>query len=582
MGGPGVFRPKNAWDRGTGDLRMKLVRLLVFISLVIAVVTGPPAATADQAPDRRVVNTVGKVMPPDAAPLAQQVYSFLLPEPTTLDIGIAVYEATGAVFSFEALTRLDQNNELTPAAAESWEASPDGTRWTFHLRKGARWSDGRPVTAHDFEYAFKRMIDPASANRNASFYYEIEGARAFNQGLSRDPSTVGVRAVDDYTLVIRTTLPCPYLPLITSFPTSVPVPRWQVEKYGTGWSEPGRFVTNSTFKLESWDHGSRFEFVLDPNYNGPYKDFVERIIGKFVDTRMMAGGTLAYENDEIDFQDLTPIDLPRIRKHPRLSKELDISKDFITHFLYFNPDFPPYDNLKVRQAISHAIDRDAICRVLLQGTGVPAFSMLPPGFPGYAAGKYRDVQRFDPERAKQLLREGGYPGGRGFPRIELWINNVGRQQVAQAVQEMLKTHLGIEMAIRVVENISYRTAQYQRKVPFSLIQYHYDYPDPNNMLAMVWRSQPPGYSRHPWKNDEFDRLVDEAASEMDADLRMRLYDQAQQVLSEDVGAVFLYYGKRASLRKPWLRGIRGDRDGEYPFWGNNTGYFDIYIGNTRR
>jgi len=543
--------------------------------------TGRTGSNEQTGATAQPVNTVGKTMPPDAAPIARQVYSFHLPEPTTLDIGIAVYEATGAVFSFEGLTRLDHNNELTAAAADRWEASADGTRWTFHLRRGARWSDGRPVTAHDFEYAFKRMVDPASANRNASFYYEIEGAKAFNQGQTRDADTVGVRAIDDYTLEIRTTLPCPYLPYIASFPTSVPVPRWQVEKYGPGWSEPGRFVTNSTFKLASWDHGARFEFVLDPNYNGPHKGYVERIIGKFLDTRMMAGGTLSYENDEIDQQDVTPIDLPRIRNHPGLSRELHVSKDFMTHFLFFNADFPPFDNLKVRQAISHAIDREAICRVLLQGMGMPAWSMLPPGFPGYAGGKYRDIQRFDPERARQRLREAGYPEGRGFPRIEMWINNVARQQVGQAIQEMLKSHLGIDMTLRVVENISYRTAQYQRKIPFSLIQYHYDYPDPNNMLAMVWRSQPAGYSRHPWINIEFDRLVDEAASEMDAARRFRLYDQAQRILAEDVGAVFLYYGMKASLRKPWLKGIRRDRDGEYPFWGNNTGYFDIYIGDAR-
>ena len=408
---------------------MKADFLRVVIPVLIIACPIAPDRAGAQATADRIVNSVGNVMPRDAAPLERQVYSFHLPEPTTLDIGIAVYEATGAVFSFEALTRLDHNNELTPAAADRWEASPDGRRWTFHLRKGAKWSDGRPVTAHDFEYAFKRMVDPASANRNASFYYEIEGAKAFNQGLVKDSDAVGVEAVDDYTLVIRTTLPCPYLPYIASFPTSVPVPRWQVEKFGPGWTEPGRFVTNSTFKLDSWDHGSRFEFVLDPNYNGPHKGFVERIVGKFVDTRMMAGGTLAYENDEIDFQVITPIDLPRIRSHPRLSSELDLSKDFLTHFLFFNADYPPFDNLKVRQAISHAIDRQVICRVLLQDTGVPAFSMLPPGFPGHAGGKYSDIQRFDPELARKRLREAGYPGGQGFPRIEMWINNVGRQQV---------------------------------------------------------------------------------------------------------------------------------------------------------
>ncbi len=243
-----------------------LLCLLLFFALPVFQVAQDDSAPPK--PDTRPVNTVGKAMPPDAAPLARQVYSFHLPEPTTLDIGIAVYEATGAVFSFEGLTRPDHNNELMPAAAERWESSPDGTRWIFHLRTGAKWSDGRPVTAHDFEYAFKRMVDPASANRNASFYYEIEGAKAFHQGLTRDAGSVGVRAVDDHTLVIQTALPCPYLPYIASFPASVPVPRWQVEKYGPGWSEPGRFVTNSTFKLDAWDHGSRFEFVLDPNYNG--------------------------------------------------------------------------------------------------------------------------------------------------------------------------------------------------------------------------------------------------------------------------------------------------------------------------
>jgi len=190
------------------------------------------------------------------------------------------------------------------------------------------------------------------------------------------------------------------------------------------------------------------------------------------------------------------------------------------------------------------------------------------------------IQRFDPELAKQRLKEAGYLGGRGFPGIELWLNNRNRQSVAQAIQEMLKSHLGIDMSIRVVENISYRTAQFQRKIPFGLIQYHYDYPDPNNMLSMIWRSQPSGYSRHPWKNADFDRLVDEAESELDQKRRFELYDSAQRILTEDVGAVFLYYGRMASLRKPWLRGIKKDRDDEYPFWGNNTGYMDIYIGRS--
>mgnify|MGYP001289715954 CR=1 FL=1 len=225
-------------------------------------------------------------------------------EPTTLDISIAVYKAKGAVFTFEGLTRLDHNNELTPAAAERWGVSPDGKKWTFYLRKGALWNDGRPVTAHDFEYTFKRLLDPNSGNTTAVFYYEIKGAKAFNQGKSTDSNTVGVKAVDDYTFVVETESPCPYFPLIASFPTSGPVPRWQVEKYGPKWTEPGNCVSNSSYRLDTWDDGRSMSFVLNPYYTGPNKGFLERITGLFYTGA--EPGTLPYENNEVDLHRATP------------------------------------------------------------------------------------------------------------------------------------------------------------------------------------------------------------------------------------------------------------------------------------
>lgn len=525
-----------------------------------------------------VVNAVGKTMPADAAPLDQQVFRVLHEEPTTLDISIAVYQAKGAVFTFEGLTRLDHNNELTPAAADRWEVSPDGKTWTFHLRKGALWSDGRPVTAHDFEYTFKRLLDPTSGNVNAVFYYEIKGAKAFNQGKSTDHESVAVRAVDDYTLEVETENPCPYFPLICSFPTSGPVPRWQVEKYGPKWTEEGNCVSNATFKLTEWRHGSHYTFALDPNYNGPHKAFLQKVVGKFSNLTMMPGNTLAYENNEIDFQAITPGEVARIKKNPQLMKELDISAGFQTHYLFFDPRTPPFNDARVRRAFAHAIDRNILCDVVLQGMGQPAYSMLPPGYPGYADGKFIDTQRYDPARAKTLLAEAGYPNGRGFPRYELWINSVNNQNVALYIQQMLKQHLNVNISIKVVESRAYRQSMFQWQIPLSLIQYNYDYPDPNNMLSMVWRSQPLGYGRNPWKNEAFDRLVDEAAGEMNIERRFDLYDRAQQILSEDAGAVFLYYARLATLRKPWVKGIKRSKTGDYPYWGNNTSHMDIYIG----
>ena len=528
-----------------------------------------------------IINTVGKTMPSDAAPLDQQMLRLLHEEPTTLDISIAIYQAKGAVFTFEGLTRLDHNNELTPAAAERWEVSPDGRKWTFYLREGALWSDGRPVTAHDFEYTFKRLIDPNSGNTNAVFYYEIKGAKAFNQGTSTDPNTVGVRAVDDYTFEVETEAPCPYFPLIASFPTSGPVPRWQVEKYGAKWTEEGNCVSNATFKLTEWRRGAQYEFSLDPNYNGPHKAFIERVVGKFSNLQMMPGNTLAYENNEIDFQNITAGEVARIKKNPQLMKELDISAGFQTHYLYFDTQSAPFNNLKVRRAFAHAIDREVLCKIVLQGMGQPAYSMLPPGYPGHAYGKFKGTQQYNPTLAKSLLSEAGYVNGRGFPRYELWINSVNNQNIALYIQQMLKQNLNVDILIKVVESRSYRQAMFQWKIPMSLIQYNYDYPDPNNMLSMVWRHQPIGYGRHPWKNESFDQLVDEAAGEMNPTKRFERYDQAQQILSEDVGAVFLYYARIASLRKPWVKGIKQSKTGDYPYWGNNTSHMEMYIGNNK-
>jgi ABC-type transport system substrate-binding protein len=268
----------------------------------------------------------------------------------------------------------------------------------------------------------------------------------------------------------------------------------------------------------------------------------------------------------------------RIKKDPQLMKELDISAGFQTHYLYFDTRTAPFNNLTVRQAFAHAVDRDILCRILLQGIGQPAYSMLPPGFPGYAGGKFKDTQRFDPAMAKSLLTKAGYPNGRGFPRHELWINSVNNRNVALFIQQMLKQNLNVDITIKVVESRAYRQAMFQWKIPMSLIQYNYDYPDPNNMLSMVWHFQPVGYGRHPWKNETFDQLVDKAAGEMNPARRSELYDQAQQILSKNVGAVFLYYAKLASLRKPWIKGIKQSKNGDYPYWGNNTSHMDMYIG----
>lgn len=519
-------------------------------------------------------NTVGKMMPADAAPLDEQIYRWLLIEPTTLDANVAIYQAQSGVFVFEGLAWLNHDYELVPGAADRWEASEDGTQWTFYLRKDAKWSDGRPVTAHDFVYTFIRAVDPASANVYAFFYYPIKGARAFNQGKTKDKSTVGVKAIDDHTLVIETEGPCPYLPQITAFTGSGAVPSWQIEKYDQKWTDPENIVTNSTFILDRWDSGQSFEFVLNPYYNGPQKAYLERLKGIFIGAET-AAGSLPYENNEVDFQRVQAREVPALQGNPALSKDLHIYGAFDTYFLIFNSLEAPFNDLRVRQAISHAIDRDVLTNVVLQGTASPAYSMLPPGYPGDAGNTLDHIQKYDPEMGRKLLAEAGYADGRGFPRKELVLRGADMKHAAEAIQQMLKDNLNIQLPIKVVEARAYSTALYQWELPISLGSFSQDYPDPNNMLATVWRSQPKPFGRQPWKNDTFDQLVDDAAREMNPEKRMQMYADAQRILVEDVGGVFLFFNKEASLRKPWLKGFKANKIGEFPF----RNLYDIYIGN---
>ena len=527
-------------------------------------------------PEAQVRNAVGKVMPDDAAPLDRQVFRFLNDEPTNLDIGVAIYEVGGIVFLFERLTMLDHNNRVIPGAATEWTANEDQSKWTFNMRPGARWSDGRPVTAHDFEYSYKRMLDPASGSGYAFFYYNIRGAREFNTGQNADPNSVGVYAVDDMTLVIETEGPCPYLPMIAAFFTSIPVPRWQVEKFGPRWASDENVVSNSSYKVDRWRIGERLTLSLDAYYNGPVKGYFSKIHSIFKNRGNT--GLLSYENDELDLVQIDVRELSRIEQDPVLSTQLHKYMDFNALYLFFKTREGLFSDLRVRQAISHAIDRDALCNIVLRDTALPAYTMLPPGFPGYSGDELKDVQRYDPELARRLLAEAGYPGGRGFLSVDIWLrNDPNRIMAAEAVSGMLSNNLGLKVGVRNMEPRVYSEAMAQYRIDLSLIPFQYDFPDPHNLLGMVWHSQPVGAGRHDWMNAEFDRLVDDAARETDSERRFEMYREAERILVEDVGGVFLYHDYFLQLRKPWLAGWQKDSMGQEPFFIDNSTITDLYI-----
>ena len=538
--------------------RLLIVSSLCLLALLGTDVLRSPAIQSAQ------TNSIGKVLPPDAAPPERQHYRYLANEPTSLDITVSIYTADGSEFLYEPLTVMDEYNEVLPGAAERWEVSEDGLTWTFYFRPNQRWSDGRPLTAHDFEYALKRALDPMSGNVYPFPYYVIKNAETYNHGKMKNADVIGIRAVDDLTLKIETTLPCPYLPLIMSYKTSVPVPQWQVEKYGDRWSLAEYNISNSSYRLVEWLPGQRLEFELNPYYDGPHKGYFERITRLITYAEAGIGtGIAPYENNEVEVIGVAPMQLPRVKADQVLSKELFANPTFQTWYLFFQNTIPPFDDIRVRQAIAHAIDRETITRVLLQGMGTPAYTMLPPGFPGYVGDKYRDLQAYDPKKAKQLLAEAGYPKGRGFPTVECWLRGASRDMVAEAIQGMLSQNLGINIKIVGQDRKVYVDNMYQYRIPMSLITFVYDYVDPHNMLGMVWHTRPKGTGRHDWSHETFDRLVDDASSEMDPTRRTQMYDEAERILASDAGGVFIHHSLPMQLRKPWLKGYTKDHAGYY-------------------
>ena len=530
------------------------------------------------APQR--TNSVGAPMPPDSAPEEQQVLRIVYggAEPRTLDATLDNYGSGRVEYLFERLTLLDEEERLIPGAAERWEASPDGKSWTFHLRRGARWSDGRPVTAQDFEGTYKTLLEPSIGNVYAFLFYEIKNARDFNLDEISDPSVIGVNAVDDHTLVIETTQPCPYLPYLTSYLSASPIPRWQFEKYGDRWARAGHVVTNGSYQVLEWAPQRHMTFGLNPNYDGPYRGLLERVTIPFIGDG--SSGILAYENDEIDIlHNISPFDLRHINQNPRLKQELVTWPHTQTWYLFFQTAQRPFNNLKVRQAISHVINRDVICRVVRNGLGIPAYTMLPPGFPGYVGDRHRDIQRFDPLLGQQLLAEAGFPGGRGFPRVTFWISgkDPSLRSLGQAIQGMLLEHLGIQVELQPQEGTVFMTNLYQHEIPMGISAFQSDYPDPHNLLGMVWHSQPVGHGRHDWRNPAFDNLIDRADFEMAPGRRMAMYADAERILASDVGGVFLFHTVLAQLRKRNVKGFVTTARGYQPFFWNHITHTRLYI-----
>jgi len=550
-------------------------------------VTSVPAAEAPKAAGK-VVNKLGVELPADAAALEnQKVY---IQGGNNISISgdwfkVNYRQLPGLWLGGEPLAILDKNMQLIPGSAESWQVTEDKTIWRFKIRKDQQWSDGKPFTAQDWVESFRYGADPKTAFDFAWYFFFMKNWSKVNQG-QLPVDQLGCRALDDYTLEVQTEYPGPYVPAWLAI--AVPHCKHAFDKYGDAYSlKPETYVSSGPFTLGKVNPDRETEWVINPNYKGPIKPIVEKVV--YVPGTQPLGGSA--ENPAVtlaaylanEYYNTGPWSLPNLsdlrRAQQDVAAELHSYPHWQTYYVGMNTFKPPFNNLKVRQAFSHAINRDILTTTVLKDLGVPAYTMVMKGFPGEHVDKLKDVQKYDVDAAKKLLAEAGYPDGKGFPKLEMWIRGPDRPEGAEAIVTMLSKNLGINVTMVQAEVKTFMEQLNAKELLFYWVPYQFDFVDASNMLS-IWRSD----GRHAWKSEKFEDLLKQADSEFaDPAKRDDLFYQAERVLVEDCPAVFVFHPTFWQLWKPYLVGedLTPNKAG-YAAWVylNNRIFRSWYINNT--
>jgi peptide/nickel transport system substrate-binding protein/oligopeptide transport system substrate-binding protein len=503
-----------------------------------------------------LANYLAQTFPDDAATPEHQTF-VVVTDPTipkVLDFYEAVYERPGVADLFsDPLVRFTRNFEIIPGAAESWSSDESGKVWTFKIKQGLMWNDGNPVTAEDWLATFRYAADPGHA-WDFSWYFAGKLTN-WNEAIAGEVPTdqIGVSiGANEYELVFETIDAAPYLPSMLLY--SMPLSKVALETHGPLYNtKPETHVSSGPFKLQEWVPDEQIVVVKNDQYTGTLQVPVTKVICK------LAAPTTTfslYQTDEIDMvEGPAPQELAIAQADPDLSQQLYAGVgDFKTFYLFFDVTKEPFTDLRVRQAFSHIIDREALVSSIIGIGGTEAYSFLAPGFPGADRDGLKSIQNYDPDLGRQLLADAGYPNGEGFPKLEMWLRAATPldQNISAALAAMITEQLGIECETSNRDQASYMASLTAKptEIPFGYVSYGMDYLDPSNMLG-VFQSG----GRHSWSNPDFDAKLTEAAAFIgDPDERLAMFHEAERILVTDVPAVFIYHVKLIQLIKPWLKG----------------------------
>jgi len=451
---------------------------------------------------------------------------------------------------FEGLTALDeQTTTPVPAAAERWENSLDGLTWTFHLRANLKWSNSEALLAQDFVDAWRRALNPTLAADNASYLYAVKNAEAYNTGKLTDPAALGFSAPDARTIIITLAQPTPYLPALVSLPAWFPInPRALakfsgMEKRNTAWTRAGNLVGNGAFTLKEWTTNVRILVEKNPHHWAAATTQLQQIA--FIPIENPDAEERAFRSGQLHVTFNLPVSKIAAWRDKEPAK-LRLDPLLQSVFFRFNVTKPPFDNPKIRRALSLAIDRDLLARTILQASRLPAHALTPPHTGGYTA---RAAVGPDFQTARHLLAEAGFPQGAGLPVIELQTKNDELMpRLAEAMQATWQSELGVRTTITQTEQKIWIQNQQTLAYTISTASWTADFPDPVTFLGLFTSES--SYNWTGWKNPAYDQLITAAAATINPRRRYEIFQQAEQLLLEDSPIAPLYFGAQTYLLHP--------------------------------
>ena len=514
-----------------------------------------------------------------AAALADASITFQMGgEPECMDPTINDYSSGSYALQslFRGLYKYDADGALVPAMAESYEVSEDGCTYTFKLKEGLKWSDGSPLTAHDFEYSWKRVLNPEVGSETAYTLYGVikDGYECFvNKTVSVDD--LPIRALDDTTFQVELKAPASYFLTLTASTAFMPVSQANVEKYGEDWANsPETYVCNGPYTITEWTPSEKIVCKKNENYKGGWDS--SKIVNDKLTFLLLEDSSASYTaytgGTAQLIKDVPTEEIPTLKKDKK--DEFNVDPILGTYYLSMNLNKAPFNNKNVRKALSLAIDRDYVANTVMQGTYTPAYNYVGTGVDDVETGKFLENSKAanggktyisedykaNLEEAKKALAEAGYPEGKGFPTITYSTNDTGyHKALAEYLQQVYKD-LGITMNIDIVDWSSFTPKRRAGEYEMARNGWVMDYNDASNMIELFTSTN--GNNDGKYNNPAFDKAMNDSKV-ADKTAHFAALHEAEKIVSEDYGFIPVAY-----YNDFWLQStsLKGTWHSPYGYW----------------